>query len=523
MELLIKRILLFLFLTTLFFVCCNKNEKVEKEDSPDFYELCFYFSKLPSNAVLNDVETAAESYSQTFSKSGICVLSRKSTLSKSCWFLDKEPDFSENSAENTQNEVANYLLKVFFKKESSSLYGMKNSGKIIRKIYDETHFADKLPAAENYEEGLSFKGWNTKMLYLSHYLENIGVKHSFGTDSGNGIVLNVPADLQGRWKIALFLYSSIDFENTVKPLPGDFAVLTLCSNEKAEVSVKKSGWNKTEAGKAGFGNGRNAVIFKSGASNLAVSEEVALKYLYSLALSHKLPFESGSFYSPNFAASSAIPQLYLFSGELAFSAPALDSESLFLWVISSERQLETYPDTMYANLLSLKIAKKLVFADKTFLGGKDLENKKQFVDFEAVRNSFFSSGNIMISGKMPENIYLFSGGTIKESISVADISEVSGFKALFGDPEINDTSIVTFVLRSENAAGILEKIEKSLAGKGFEPIHRMLEKIDENDSWGSVSVKTAISNESRLMSLYDKEYKTLDKTLSIGVYRVAEK
>ena len=181
------------------------------------------------------------------------------------------------------------------------------------------------------------------------------------------------------------------------------------------------------------------------------------------------------------------------------------------------------PDTMYANLLSLKIAKKLVFADKTFLGGKDLENKKQFVDFEAVRDSFFSSGNVSISGEMPENLYLFSGGTIKESTSVADISEVSGLKALFGDPEINDTSIVTFVLRSENAAGILEKIEKSLAGKGFEPIHRMLEKIGEGDSWGSVSIKTAISNESRLMSIYDKEYKTLDKTLSIGVYRVAEK
>ena len=361
------------------------------------------------------------------------------------------------------------------------------------------------------------------MLYLSHYLENIGVKLSFGSDSGNGIILNIPADLQGRWKIALFLYSSIDFENTVKPLPGDFALLTLCSNEKAEISVKKSGWNKTEAGKTDIENGRNAIIFKSGASNLAVSEEVALKYLYSLASSHKLPFESGSFYSPNFAASSVIPQLYLFSGELAFSAPALDSESLFLWVISSERQLETYPDTMYANLLSLKIAKKLIFADKTFLGGKDLENKKQFVDFEAVRDSFFSSGNVSISGEMPENIYLFSGGTIKESTSVADISEVSGFKALFGDPEINDTSIVTFVLRCSNAAGILEKIEKSLAEKGFEPIHRMLEKIGEGDSWGSLSVKTAISNESRLMSLYDKEYKTLDKTLSIGVYRVAEK
>ena len=523
MELLIKRILLFICLTTLFFVCCNKNEKVEKEDSPDFYELCFHFSKLPSNAALSDVEKAAENYSESLSKSGINVLSKKSTLLKSCWFLDKEPDFSTESAENMQNEVANYLLKAFFKKESASLYGMKNSGKIIKKIHDETRFTDKLPAAETIEEGLSFKGWNTKMLYLSHYLDNIGVRHSFGTDRGNGIILNVPADTPGRWKIALFLYSSIDFENTIKPVPGDFAILALCKDEKAEVSMKKRGWNKTSVTKNSSENGRNTIIFKSGAANIPVSEKVALKYLYSLAFSHQLPFESGSFYSPNFAASSVIPELYLFSGELSFSAPVTDPESLLLWVLSSEKQLETYPDTLYANLLSLKIAKKLVFADKTFLGGKNLENKKQFVDFEAVRNSFFSLGNVSVSGETTENLYLFSGGTIKESTPVADISEVSGFKALFGDPEINDTSIVTFVIRSGNALETLEKIAKSLAEKGFEPIHRIFEKIGNGDSWGSVSVKTSLSNEKQLMSLYDKEYKTLDKTLSIGVYRVSEK
>ena len=523
MELLIKRFLIVFFSATLFFVCCSKNGKVEKEDSADFYELCFYFTKLPAKAVLSDVETAAENYSQALSKSGTSVLSRKSTLSKSCWFLDKEPDFSAGSAGNTQNDVANYLLKAFFKKESASLYGIKNSGKIIKKIHDETRFTDKLTIAGTYKEGLSFKGWNAKLIYLSHYLENIGVQHSFGTDNGNGIILNIPADLQGRWKIALFLYSSIDFENTVKPRPGDFAVFTLCGNEKAEVSVKKSGWNKTEIRKADIENGGNAIIFKSGAANLAMSEEVALKYLYSLAQSHRLPFESGSFYSPNFAASSVIPQLYLFSGELDFSIGIRDPESLFLWAISSEKQLETYPDTMYANLLSLKIAKKLVFADKTFLGGKDLENKKMFVDFETVRNSFFSAGNVSVSGEMSESLYLFSDGTIKESAKIADISEISGFKALFGDPAINDTSIVTFVLRSTNAKETLEKIEKSLVEKGFEPILKMFEKIDDGGSWGSVSVKTAVSDEGRLMSLYDKEYKNFDKTLSIGVYRVTEK
>ena len=79
------------------------------------------------------------------------------------------------------------------------------------------------------------------------------------------------------------------------------------------------------------------------------------------------------------------------------------------------------------------------------------------------------------------------------------------------------------VIRSGNALETLEKIAKSLAEKGFEPIHRIFEKIGNGDSWGSVSVKTSLSNEKQLMSLYDKEYKTLDKTLSIGVYRVSEK
>ena len=173
--------------------------------------------------------------------------------------------------------------------------------------------------------------------------------------------------------------------------------------------------------------------------------------------------------------------------------------------------------------MALKIARKLVFADKTFLGGKDLENEKQFVDFEAVRNSFFSDGNVSVSGEMPEEIYLFSGETIKESVTVADISEVSGFKALFGDPEINDAAIVTFVLRGKNVSGIIDRIGKSLEDKGFEPFHRMEENIGEADAWGSVSVKTVISNERKLMDLYDKEYKNFDKTLSIGVYRVSEK
>ena len=523
MELLIKRILFFLFAATLFFVCCSQNEKVEKDDSPDFYELCFYFSKLPSNAALSDAEAASKTFSRTLSESGLKVLNEKSTLMKSCYFLDKEPDFSAFSVKNTENEVADYLLKAFFKKEHSSLYGIKNSGKTIRKIYDEIQITRKISAAEAPAEGLEITGFDAKTLYFSHYLDNLEIENSFGLNSENKISLNIPADIQGRWKTALFLYNSLDFKKIARPHPGDFAVLALCNDENSAVTVKKNDWQKEFLTKTRAENGRNAINLKLGAANIPFSEETALKYLYSLAFSHRLPFESGSANSPVFNFSSVKPALYLFSGELVFSAPLQDPNSLFLWILSSERQLEKYPDTLYANLLSLKIAKKLVLGDKTFLGGKDLENKNLYIDFEALRNSFFRAGNLSVSGEMPENLYTFSGKTITETVSPVNISEVSGFKALFGDPEINDTTIASFVVRSTKTLEIIDKIEESLIQKGFRPIHRMFEKTRDGDSWGSVSVKTEISNENKLMNLYEKEYKALDKTLSLGVYRVSEK
>ncbi len=521
MELLIKRTLLVLFCATLFFVCCNKSEKVEKEDSPDFYELCFYFSKLPSKTSPDDIKKASETFSGTLSESGTSVLDEKSSPAKSCYFLDKEPVFSADFSKNTGSEAADYLLNAFFNKEHSSLYGMKNSGKIIKKIIDEIPPERKIPAYKAVDEGLEIKGRDAKIIYLLRYLDSLEIKNSFGMDAGNELTLGIPADIQGRWKITLFLYNSLDFAKIAKPEPGDFAVFALCEDEPTAVTVKKSGWDKSGIEKTVSGDSLNAINFKLGASNIPFSEEIALKYLYSLAYGHRLPFENGSANSPVFGFSSVNPMLYLFSGQLVFSAPVHDPDSLFMWILSSERQLEKYPDELYANLLSLKIARKLVFADKTFLGGKDLENKNQFIDFEAVRNSFFSSGRISVSGEMPGNLYLFSGETITESVETADISEISGIKALFGDPEIHDTSIVTFAVRSKNAAEIIGKIEKSLTEKGLKPFHRMFEKTTSN-AWGSVSVKTEISNENKLMNLYEKQYKTFDKTLSIGVYRVSE-
>ncbi|MBP5406965.1 hypothetical protein J6Z19_07435 [bacterium] len=522
MELLIKRIVFFLFCAAIFFVCCNKSEKVGKENSPDFYELCFYFSKLPSKTEESDVKAASEIYSAFLKENGVSVFEKKSSLLKSCYFLDKEPIIPNGYLKDAGNGIAGYILKAFFNRENSSLYVIKNSGKMIKKIDDGITLERKIHAAEAIDEGLEISGFEPEIIRFSHYLDNLEIKNSLGLNRENKILLSIPADLHGRWRIALFLYETIDFENIVKPEPGDFAIFTLSGDGTSETNIRKSGWRKENPGKTAAEKEKNAILFKSGAVNLPFSGEVALKYLYSLALAHRLTFENGFAYSPNFQYSSVNPQLYLFSGRLGFSGSVPDAEHLFMWILSSERQLETYPDTLYANLLALKMAKKLVFGDRTFLGGKNLENKNLYIDFETVRNSFFSSENVSVSGEAPENIYLFSGGTTKETAEPADISEISAFRALFGNPEISSYSIVTFAVRSRKTTEIINKIEKSLSEKGFEVIHRIEENLQGGDAWGAVSVRTEIANENKLLSLYEKKYKLMDGTLSFGVYRVSE-
>ena len=517
----IKLILYFICFIFLFLSGCS-TENVKKDDSLDFYELCFYFSKTPSSTSLKDIESAAKIYREYLAEKGITVLNSKHTPAKSCIFTDKMPTFTDFQGKNEENKVVEYLTKAFFNEQNSSLYSIKQQGRIVKKINDTISVSQKLSEVETISDGIEIIGFLSRTLYLANYLDNLKIENSLGINSNKEMQINIPRDFQEKWKIALFLYNTLNLDEKTDLLPGDFAISVLCEEKNGRQIVKKEGWKLEKAEKYESQNGKNILKFKSGAANLPFSEESVLKYLYSLAFSHELPFDSAFAYMPNFDNSSVFPTLYLFSTELVFSKPFLNNTSLFLWILSSERQLETYPDTLYANLLSLKIAKKLVFADKTFLGGKDLENKKSFIASEKIAETLFTAKNISVSGKLPDFIYSFDGETVFESQNTADISEISGFKALFGDPEINDHSIISFVVRNRNAGKTAENIENILKKEGFEPFQTIFEKLPDGSSWSSVSIKTEIQNEKKLSAIYEKTLKKTDKTISMGVYRVSE-
>ena len=184
--------------------------------------------------------------------------------------------------------------------------------------------------------------------------------------------------------------------------------------------------------------------------------------------------------------------------------------------------MKNYPDKFYANLLSLKIAKKRYTNTPSFLGGAELLNMTTEVPFERIRQYLFSGGTATVFGSLDSHLYLYSGDLLSEYSSYIDISKTKPIKAFYGLPKSSDRIIVSFVLRSANSEGIVEKISEILKDNNFEVIQILLESVSKNDAWGSVSVATNLKNEKKLVEIYEKNLKLLTETLSIGVYRVSK-
>jgi hypothetical protein len=257
--------------------------------------------------------------------------------------------------------------------------------------------------------------------------------------------------------------------------------------------------------------------------SLPFDEEILLKYFYSISKSYILPPSSGLYYSPNFKGSNVRPTVLLFSSELAISGEYIISpEMIYMWISSVKMQLEEFPDAFYANLLSLKIAKKLYTGNPSFLGGAELVNKTTAVPFENIAKMLFHKGNVTVFGSISSSLYLYDGDIISEFANLLEIDRSPGVKAVFGSPENIDRSIISFVVRSANAEVLTEKVSNGLKEEGFIPFQVLFEQVSLNDAWGAVSISVDRNSEKKILDLYEKKFKLLNNTMSIGVYRVAK-
>jgi len=489
-----------------------------------FYELCFHFSKLPENTGDKDVLEAAQIYGGIIEKSGHSVLKKNVSQKSVCYFIDSIPRLDTFRAEAKSN-IAQYLLNAFFNKDNASLYAVSVNRKYVYRKFDNIKKSQKLPIYMKVENGLVLTGTDRKMLYAARYLEMLKIEHQFGYNEKGEMIINVSSDSSKRWMMVPFLYSSLDLDDFVSLLPGDYAILSYCRKKETDVEFRVPSWEHSKVpfiAKEGFASD-DALVFSAGTMSLPFSDDVLLKYFYTLAQSYRLPMSSSFMYSPNFNGVNVTPSVMLFSSEFLINGDSvLTPEKILLWVTSVDRQLKEYPDSFYANLLSLKIARKLYTEKPSFLGGAELLNITKEVPFDEIGRHLFNDGTVAVFGALESNLYLYSEDVLSEYSSYVDIKRSKAVKAFYGSPKNATDIVVSFVLRAHNSEVIIEKIQEILAQNGFDPVHSVVEHIAKNDSWGSISVATGIKKESQLVDIYNKLLKKLNNTLSIGVYRVSK-
>lgn len=481
--------------------------------------------KVPSETTEADIHNSSDHYADHLKKSGVSVLKKKSGQTSVCYFTDKIPDFSRPS-EILQNSVSQYLINACFTKENSSLHAVLPGGKSSIALIDDVPLSAKLPLYYEINEGLSLKGGGRRLLIISRYLEILKIRHQFGLNEAGELMINIKPDQSARWMMVPFLYNSLNIEDFISPLPGDYSILRHSGNVKIVSSIKIPSW-ELDAIPVERNNelmGDDAIVFSSGILSLPFDDEMLMKYFFSLAGSYQLPPFSGLYYSPNFRGASVFPRVLLFSSELSINGEISPSpENILLWALSVDRQIEEYPDPFYANLLSVRIAKKLFTGTPSFLGGAELFNYTAPVSFEKIRDYLFHRGNVTVFGLLKSSMYLCTDDLISEYPSVSDISKSERIKAYYGSPDNSSYSVASIVVRSPKTVEITEKITGILVNNGFGILSTLFEQVSQNDAWGSVSVVISLEDEKKILDLYEKNFKLLDNTVSLGVYRVAKK
>lgn len=511
-----------LILVPAFSGCASKSVKKEVLPEYSYYELCFYFLRTPEGTTEEDVAEAAFLYAEHLENSNVTVFKRRNCERSACFFIDTVPDFSK-PVRMSGNNISQYLLNAGFEKESASLFGIDNVNNKFDLIFAEFSQRSVLPIYLPVEEGLILSGNNRKLLLLSRYLQVLHIEHQFGINDRGELILNLIPDVSKRWMMVPFLFRSLDLENFISPKPGDYSILSECDNSQVSIEILVPWWKKTDVpvvSDQSIGK-EDSLFFSTGLLSMPFNDDVVLRYLYSLALSHLLPPSPGLFYSPGFIGGTVGPKLLLLSSEFSVEGEIdLTAEKILLWILSVDSQSKYYPDTFYANILSLRLAKKLYTDSSGFLGGSELFVSTSSVPFEAIRKYFFNKGNVSVFGSIENALYLNFEEIILEYPSFRSIEKTEGMKAFYGSPEMSEESIVSIVFRAKNSFEIKSKVKKLTKSHGFNIIQTLYEQISENDSWASVSFRISKDSEKDFLDIYRKKIKKMDKSMSLGVYRV---
>ena len=376
-----------------------------------------------------------------------------------------------------------------------------------------------LPQAETPTEGTLLRGSDPRMLLFRAFLDRAGIPASFGTDGAGLFVLSVARDATDVFLLIPYAWEHIDYAQWVILSPDDRARAETAFGIPAETELRLAGWKKAYARTVVGRDPR--ITFKRSVLNLPFGEETLAAFFYSLRDSIRRPGSLAALYHPAFSGTPVTVRVNLFSVEILLDDPVLLSpEGLFLWFYTLNTPTDRYDDRFYLNLLALKIAKRLYTGLPSFLGGATLFTHSGEIPFDQMRKSLFSNGTVETTGFSFPYSYVWNGELFTETTGILPIDRAEPVQAFYATAEGADRALCTIVLRAADAEEKRDAVETLLGTKGFTPVLRLHERTGEQDGWAALGFAVPAAKENAIMRIFETELAKIDRTISIGVYRV---
>jgi len=357
------------------------------------------------------------------------------------------------------------------------------------------------------------------MLMFRAFLDRAGIPVLFGVDGAGLFVLSVARDPTDVFLLVPYAWEHIDYAQWVALSPVDQAHAETAFGIPAETELRLAGWGK---GSARTVVGRDPrITFRRSVLNLPFGEETLTAFFYSLRDSIRHPGSLAALYHPAFSGTPVTVRVNLFSVELLLGDPVLLSpEGLFLWFYTLNTPTDRYDEEFYLNLLALKLAKRLYTGLPSFLGGASLFTHSGEIPFDQMRKSLFSKDAIETTGFSFPYSYVWSGELFTETTGTLPIERAEPTQAFYGATEGADRALCVIVLRAADADEKRDAVETLLRTKGFTPLLRLHEWTGEQDGWAALGFVVPAAQESVIMRIFETELAKMDRTISIGVYRV---
>ncbi|MCK5808396.1 hypothetical protein KAH37_05390 [bacterium] len=497
---------------------CTATNQTLKQKKNTFHEICFYPAALPKTATIHNLHEAANIFTEQNRENGAKIIDSFVINNNICFFMSRAKVLLPTHYHKKIAPETSYILSSTFSNSTRSRYTIRLGKKSI--VKDTYSLDEKLPLLSPLSHGIRIIAPAKKILRFFRKLQTLSFVVQIGILPTGEVALQSNRSDTARSLLLLWKSNLFDLDT---PVPGEYAIMASASKPaKESIRIFNPEWN-LEVVPTGFRAEGAKLLFSTGTLNSAWDGEHTLRFLYALAYSHLQSPADALLFAPQVLGATPRVQVTLLSSEIFFpNISMLSSAETFYWMEGVKKEIEKYPPAFYANLLSLKMAKKIFTGNSQFLGGKGLQGPADSIDFTEMSRYFFRKDGLYgeLFGTM--KLYQYQGDILFESTMISE-DVMKPFKAYFGKKERETKNvIVSLLVTGTESNTTIDAIEKMISTQpDIHIIQRLHEELSESVGWASISLSISPQKETEIVALYKKISEKEGKNrVYLGVYRV---